>query len=49
MDRENLRKDYIQLIASAREYVEQQLQLGFTELESEPEQEQKTWQVGIRP
>ena len=39
MDRENLRKDYIQLIASAREYVEQQLQLGFTELESEPEQD----------
>jgi DNA polymerase len=39
MDRENLRKDYIQLIASAREYVEKQLQLGFTELESEPEQD----------
>ena len=39
MDRENLRKDYIQLIASAREYVEEQLQLGFTELESEPEQD----------
>ncbi len=39
MDRENLRKDYIQLIASAREYVEQQLQLGITELESEPEQD----------
>lgn len=40
MDRENLRKDYIQLIASAREYVENQLQLGFTELEgSEPERD----------
>ena len=38
MDREDLRKDYIQLIASVREYVEEQLQLGFTELEqSEPE------------
>ena len=40
MDREHLRKDYIQLIASVREYVEEQLQLGFTELEqSEPEQD----------
>ncbi|RKU39176.1 uracil-DNA glycosylase [Candidatus Poribacteria bacterium] len=38
MDREHLRKDYIQLIASVREYVEEQLQLGFTELEqNEPE------------
>ncbi len=38
MDRENFRKDYIQLIANVREYVEEQLQLGFTELEqSEPE------------
>ena len=38
MDGENLRKDYIQLIASVREYVEEQLQLGFIELEeSEPE------------
>ena len=39
MDRERLRKDYIQLIASVREYVEEQLQLGFIELESEPEQD----------
>ena len=39
MDRENLRKDYLQLIASAREYVEEQLQLGFIESESEPEQD----------
>ncbi len=33
MDRDDFRKDYIQLIASVREYVEEQLQLGFTELE----------------
>ena len=33
MDRENLRKDYIQLIANVREYVEEQLQLGFIESE----------------
>ena len=39
MDREHLRKDYIQLIASVREHVEEQLQLGFIELESEPEQD----------
>ena len=39
MDREHLRKDYIQLIASVREHVEEQLQLGFMELESEPEQD----------
>ena len=38
MDRDDFRKDYIQLIASVREYVEEQLQLGFTELEqNEPE------------
>ena len=38
MNKEDLRKDYIQLIASVREYVEEQLQLGFTELEqNEPE------------
>jgi DNA polymerase len=40
MDRERLRQDYIQLIASVREYVEKQLQLGFTELElNEPERD----------
>ena len=38
MNKEDIRKDYIQLIASVREYVEEQLQLGFTELEqNEPE------------
>ncbi len=40
MDREHLRKDYIQLIASVREHVEEQLQLGFTESElNEPERD----------
>ena len=40
MDREHLRKDYIQLIASVREHVEEQLQLGFTELDlNEPERD----------
>ena len=35
-----IRTDYIELIASVREYVEEQLQLGFIESEvSEPEQE----------
>ena len=40
MDRDSLKKDYIELVASVREYVEEQLQLGFIESElSEPEQE----------
>ncbi|CAI8002120.1 Type-4 uracil-DNA glycosylase [Geodia barretti] len=40
MDRDSLKKDYIELVASVREYVEEQLQLGFKESElSEPEQE----------
>lgn len=40
MDKDNLKKDYIQLIASVREYVEEQLNLGLTELElNEPEQD----------
>ncbi|MYC75952.1 uracil-DNA glycosylase [Candidatus Poribacteria bacterium] len=40
MDRDNLRKEYVELIASAREHVEEQLQLGFIESElSEPERE----------
>ena len=40
MDQEQIRKDYIQLIASVREHVEEQLQLGFTELElNEPERD----------
>ena len=40
MDKEDLRKEYVQLIAGVREYVEEQLQLGFTELEeSEPERD----------
>ena len=40
MNTEHLRKDYIQLIASVREHVEEQLQLGFTELETnEPERD----------
>ena len=40
MDRDNLRKDYVELVASVREYVEEQLQLGFMESEqSEPERE----------
>ena len=40
MDRDNLRKDYVELLASVREYVEEQLQLGFMESElSEPERE----------
>lgn len=40
MDRDSLKKDYIELVASVREYVEEQLQLGFTESEvNEPERE----------
>ena len=40
MDRDDFRKDYVELLASVREYVEEQLQLGFMESElSEPEQE----------
>ena len=40
MDRNNLKKDYIELVASVREYVEEQLQLGFIESEvNEPERE----------
>ena len=34
MDRDSLRKDYIELVASVREYVEEQLQFGFIESES---------------
>ena len=33
MDRDSLRKEYIELIASVREYMEEQLQLGFSETE----------------
>ena len=40
MDRDSLRKEYVELIASVREYVEEQLQLGFIESEiNEPERE----------
>ena len=40
MDRDNLRKDYIELVASVREHVEEQLQLGFIESElNEPQRE----------
>jgi DNA polymerase len=40
MDRDSLRKDYIELVASVREYVEEQLQFGFIEGElSEPTEE----------
>jgi len=40
MDRDSLKKDYIELVASVREYVKEQLQLGFIESElSEPERE----------
>ena len=40
MDRDSLKKDYVELVASVREYVEEQLQLGFIESEmDEPEQE----------
>ena len=42
MDRDSLKlkKDYIELVASVREYVEEQLKLGFMESElSEPERE----------
>ena len=40
MDRDSLRKDYIELVASMREYVEEQLRFGFIESElREPEAE----------
>ena len=40
MDRDSLRKEYVDLIASVREYVEERLQLGFIESEiNEPERE----------
>lgn len=40
MDREGLRREYVELIASVREHVEEQLQLGFIESElDEPMQE----------
>ena len=40
MDRDSLRKDYIELVASVREYVEEQLRFGFIESElREPETE----------
>ena len=40
MDTDSLRKEYIELITSVREYMEDQLQLGFTETElSEPVQQ----------
>lgn len=34
MDRDNFRKEYIELVASVREHMEEQLQLGFIETES---------------
>ena len=38
MDTDNLRKSYIEIVASVREYMEEQLQLGFLETElREPE------------
>ncbi len=40
MDRDSLKKDYVELVASVREYVEEQLQLGFIESEmDEPARE----------
>lgn len=40
MDSNHFRKEYIALVASVREYMEEQLQLGFTETElREPEQQ----------
>ena len=40
MDRDRLKKEYVELVASVREYVEEQLQLGFIESEiEEPERE----------
>ncbi len=40
MNRNDLLQEYIELIASVREYVEEQLELGFTELEGdEPDQD----------
>ena len=40
MDRDSLRKEYMELIASVREYMEEQLKFGFMETEfSEPEQQ----------
>lgn len=38
MNRANLKKEYLQLVATVREYVQEQLELGFTELQ-EPQQE----------
>ena len=40
MDRDSLKKHYVELVASVREYVEEQLQLGLEEFEmDEPERE----------
>ncbi len=38
MNRESLRKEYLQIVASVREYVEKQLELGFTELQETEQQ-----------
>ncbi len=40
MDRNSLKKEYIELVASVREYMEEQLQLGFMETELREPQKQ---------
>ena len=43
MDRNSLRKEYIELVASVREYMEEQLQLGFMETELREPQKQSPY------
>ena len=43
MDRDSLRKDYIELVASVREYVEEQLQFGFIEAASSESTEESPY------
>ena len=40
MDRDSIKKEYIELVASVREYMEEQLQLGFMETELREPQKQ---------